>query len=179
MPYHTAPLKDSALPHTQLCNFFAEQLLGLYRSEQELIPVIQRLRKQASMVELCHLLDDYMLQLEKQVIRLEEILGLLLLPTRAGDGHSIRGLIREINFSVGKTVPATITRDAAMIITIQKAIHYKIATYGSLEQLATSLGMEEACNLLHQSLEDEKDNDLLFSDLAERRINWLAEIERY
>jgi ferritin-like metal-binding protein YciE len=61
---------------------------------------------------------------------------------------------------------------------VQKIAHYKIATYGSLEQLATTLGMEDINLLLLHSLREEKDFDRLLSDMAEKRINWLAETEK-
>jgi ferritin-like metal-binding protein YciE len=169
----TSPPGDS-----QLCRFFADQLRCIYKAEQGLLGPVTIMQQSASMEDLKKLFAEYLLQLHKQAMRLEDIFSILLInPLAAEPCDAMEGLIKEIDRVIQKTAEGSITRDAALIIAVQKAEHYKIATYGSLEQLATSPGMEEVSNLLNQSLQDEKDHDLLFSDIAERRVNWLAETE--
>ena len=69
------------------------------------------------------------------------------------------------------------TRDAGLILAAQKVEHYEIASYGGLAQLAKTLGLEEAKNLLGQTLEEEKSTDLKLSEIAESSINIEAESE--
>jgi ferritin-like metal-binding protein YciE len=64
-----------------------------------------------------------------------------------------------------------------MIIAAQKVEHYEIAAYGSLVQLAKTMGQNEVANLLAQTLEEEKRTDQLLTQLAESRINVEAENE--
>ncbi len=177
MLHNTVLGKTSTLTDSQLSKFFADQLCCLYQAEKELLIPVTRMQQAASMEELKALFAAYSLQLHKQAMRLEEIFNILLISPESGPCDAMLGMIKEIDRTIQQTIEGTITRDAALIIAIQKAAHYKIAAYGSLEQLATSLGMEDVTNLLNQSLQDEKDNDLLFSDIAERRVNWLAETE--
>ncbi|MEO5984056.1 MAG: DUF892 family protein, partial [Ferruginibacter sp.] len=138
---------------------------------------VSALQQAASMDELKKIFSDYLNQVHKQAIRLEEIFNSITFIPEEQPCDAMMGLIKEIKYIIDKTTMGTMTRDAALIIAAQKAGHYKIATYGSLYQLATSLGMEDVTNLLYQSLQEEKDNDLLLSDIADRKVNWLAETE--
>ena len=69
------------------------------------------------------------------------------------------------------------TRDAGIIMAAQKVEHYEIATYGSLVQFAKTLGMEEAAELLEQTLDEEKGTDEKLTQLAEGSVNKAAEQE--
>ena len=53
----------------------------------------------------------------------------------------------------------------------QKIEHYEIASYGGLAQVAKTLGMQEVGNLLGETLEEEKEADMLLTNLAENNIN--------
>ncbi|HVF97090.1 MAG TPA: DUF892 family protein, partial [Flavisolibacter sp.] len=64
--------------------------------------------------------------------------------------------------------------DVALIMAAQKVEHYEIASYGSLRQLAITLGFTEAANLLQETLDEEKQTDLLLTDIAENSVNYQA-----
>jgi ferritin-like metal-binding protein YciE len=162
---------------SHLNDFFTDQLRCLFAEEKEMTGTIAMLEEAASMKEFKELFACYLKQINQQALRLEEIFIFLLIKPHSEPPAAILGLIKEVERIVEKTPAGSNTRDAALIIAAQKVFHYKIATYGSLVQLATSLGMEDVTNLLAKSLQDEKDKDLLFSDLADKRINWLAETE--
>ena len=166
-----------ALSGSNLSQFFADELKSIYKGEKDLLEPLSIFQQAASLAELKELVTTYMLVLHQQAIRLERILNILSVQPDGGTCPAMEGICLEMKLTLEKTAERTTTRDAAIVIAIQKAVHYKIAEYGSLEQLATSMGMEEVTDLLNQSLKEEKDHDLLFSDIAEKRINWLAETE--
>jgi ferritin-like metal-binding protein YciE len=169
---HTEELNQS-----NLSQFFSEELRNLHRGEKDLLDPIIVLQQAATLPELKELINAYSQLIQRQVMRLENSFTILSLNPEAGACRAIEGIILEMRQTLEKTTAGSTTSDAALVIAIQKAIHYKIAAYGSLEQLATTLGMEEVTDLLNESLKEEKDQDLLFSDIAEKRINWLAETE--
>lgn len=72
------------------------------------------------------------------------------------------------------TEEGTSTRDVGLILAAQKVEHYEISTYGGLQQLATTLGLNDVAALLNESLEEEKETDVLLSDIAENNINYQA-----
>ena len=60
----------------------------------------------------------------------------------------MEGLIKEGESIVEETEKGSMTRDAGIIMAAQKVTHYKITTYGSLVQIARTLGNEEAAAIL-------------------------------
>jgi ferritin-like metal-binding protein YciE len=65
--------------------------------------------------------------------------------------------------------------DAALIAAAQKVEHYEIATYGTLITWAKQLGLDEAAEILGQTLDEEKETDVKLTELAEAGINAAAE----
>ena len=55
--------------------------------------------------------------------------------------------------------------------------HYEIAAYGGLTQLANTMGLEDVAGILYETLEEEKQADMLLTEIAENDINWEAEQE--
>jgi len=84
------------------------------------------------------------------------------------------GLIKEGKTIINETREGSMTRDAALIIAAQKVEHYEIATYGSLVQLAKTLGKNDAAEILHQTLEEEKQADEKLTEIAEWNVNQAA-----
>ena len=75
---------------------------------------------------------------------------------------------------IEETEEGSMTRDAALIIAAQKVEHYEIASYGGLAALAETLGLSEASNLLHRTLDEEDQTDRQLTDIAESFINFAA-----
>jgi ferritin-like metal-binding protein YciE len=89
----------------------------------------------------------------------------------------MEGLTKEGEAVIEETEAGSATRDAGIIIASQKVEHYEIAAYGSLAQLARTLGIAEAETLLKQTLEEEKESDRLLTEIAESGINYEAKTE--
>jgi len=87
---------------------------------------------------------------------------------------AMEGLTKEGDSIVEETEANTMTRDAGIIMAAQKVEHYEIATYGSLVQLAKTLGRNDAAELLHQTLEEEKQADEKLTEIAEWNVNQAA-----
>jgi ferritin-like metal-binding protein YciE len=68
-------------------------------------------------------------------------------------------------------------RDAAMVGAAQAVEHYEISRYGTLKAWALKLGMEDAAELLDETLQEEKATDEKLSELAESEINVQADEE--
>ena len=91
--------------------------------------------------------------------------------------EAMEGLTKEADSIIEETEKGTMTRDVALICAAQKVEHYEIATYGSLVQLATTLGLTDAADLFQQTLDEEKEADESLTEIAENKINWEAKEE--
>lgn len=164
--------------NSPLYEFFLSQLKNIYWGEQQLIKALTNMQKAATNDALRQQLEDHLIQTEHHLSRLEEIFSIMGIKSEAVKCKAMDELIKESEAVIEETEEGSSTRDAALIMTVQKAEHYEIATYGGLVQFATSLGFEKITTLLDQTLQEEKDQDILLSDIAERKINWLAETEQ-
>lgn len=63
------------------------------------------------------------------------------------------------------------TRDAGIIDSGQIALHYYVAAFGSLAAHAKTLGMGEAAATLKGMVEESKQMDQRYTELAERKVN--------
>src|SRR6185503_18910412 len=88
--------------------------------------------------------------------------------------EGMKGLIEE-GEEVMEEMEGT-TLDAALIASAQKVEHYEIATYGTLATFAEVLEMQQAKDLLGQTLEEEKEADEKLTAIASQ-INPEADTE--
>ena len=87
------------------------------------------------------------------------------------------GLVKEAQNVIDEMPKGSMVIDAGLIIAGQKVEHYEIASYGSLVQLAKTMGETEIAELLQETLDEEKEADQLLTELAVSGINMGAESE--
>jgi ferritin-like metal-binding protein YciE len=163
--------------NSQLEKFFHDSLKDIYWAEKALTKALPRMMKKATTEELKSAIEEHIEQTQEQVSRLEEVFELIEQKPQAKKCEAMEGLIKEAESAVEETEDGSMTRDAAIIMAAQKVEHYEIATYGCLVQFAFTLGLDEAANILEQTLEEEKETDQNLTSIAESGINWEAEQE--
>jgi len=163
--------------NTQLEKFFEDSLKDIYWAEKHLMKVLPKMQKAATTEELKNAIEEHTIQTEEHVSRLERVFELLGKKAQAKKCEAMEGLTKEGDSIVEETEDGSMTRDVAIIMAAQKVEHYEIATYGGLVQLAKTLGIDEAAEILEQTLEEEKQTDQGLTEIAENNINWEAEQE--
>lgn len=160
-----------------LKKFFIEELQDIYWAEKHLVKSLPKLQKAATSDELDTAIGDHLEATEEQVSRLEEVFNMLGETARAKKCEAMEGLVKEAQSVIEDTEEGSATRDVALIMAAQKVEHYEIATYGGLVQLAKTIGQEDIANLLHETLEEEKEADELLTKIAESNSNITASEE--
>jgi len=163
--------------HSQLEKLFTDTLKDIYWAEKQLTKALPKMQKNATTDELKSAIEEHLTQTQEHVSRLEQVFEMCGKKAQAKKCEAMEGLIEEGNEIVEETEKGTMTRDAGIIMAAQKVEHYEIATYGTLVQFAKTLGMDEAAEILIQTLEEEKDTDQRLSEIAETNINEEAEQE--
>jgi ferritin-like metal-binding protein YciE len=153
-----------------LLELFIEQLKDVYGAEKQLTEALPKMKEAASSPDLALAFEDHLHVTEDQVKRLEKIFSLLGEEADSKKCKAMAGLIEEGEEVIKNTDAGTATRDVGLIISAQKVEHYEIATYGSLRQLAKSISPEVSA-LLETTLQEEKETDMLLSNLADMMIN--------
>jgi ferritin-like metal-binding protein YciE len=157
--------------------FFIGQLKDMYYAEQHLLKALPEMQKAATSEELEDAFEKHLKQTERHVKRLEKVFSLLDQKPEGKKCEAIEGLTKEAKSIISETREGTMTRDAALIIAAQKIEHYEIATYGGLVQLAVTMELHRAADLLDKTLEEEEDTDTTLTQIAETSINVEAENE--
>ena len=163
--------------NSQLQKFFEDSLKDIYWAEKNLTKALPKMQKAATTEELKNAIEEHLAQTENQVARLEKVFELIGKKAQAKKCDAMEGLIKEGESIVEETEEGSMTRDVGIIMAAQKIEHYEIATYGGLAQIATTMGLDEAADLLNETLDEERETDQLLTEIAENNINWEAEQE--
>lgn len=163
--------------NTQLEKFFMDALKDIYWAEKHLTKALPKMQKAATTEELQSAIEEHLAQTEEHVSRLEQVFEILVKKPQAKKCDGMEGLTKEGESVIEETEDGSMTRDVGIIVSAQKVEHYEIAAYGSLVQLAKTLGYDEAADILEETLEEEKQTDANLTSIAENNINWEAEQE--
>ncbi|TCJ17812.1 ferritin-like domain-containing protein [Flaviaesturariibacter flavus] len=162
---------------TLLNELFVEELKDIYWAEKHLTKALPKMAKAATSPELTDAFNTHLEQTQEQIGRVEQVFEILGMPARAKKCEAMSGLVEEAQQGIEDTPKGSSVRDAALIICAQKVEHYEIAAYGSLVQLAKTIGQNEIANLLAETLSEEKETDQILTELAETGINISASQE--
>jgi ferritin-like metal-binding protein YciE len=173
----TASKGKSFDERTLLNELFVEELRDIYWAEKHLTKALPKMAKAATSPELSDAFTTHLEQTQTQIERVEQVFQILDLPARAKKCEAMAGLVEEAQQGIEDTPKGSSVRDAALIICAQKVEHYEIAAYGSLVQLAKTIGKNDVAEILAETLEEEKQTDVLLTELAVSGININAEHE--
>lgn len=171
-----APVRGG-VKHPKLEEFFMNSLQELYWSEQCLVNVLRSMSEAATTNELKQSFITHMEQTGTHVRRLEEVFELMGAAAQERHCIGMQGLFDEGWKMIDESEEGTAQRDVALIIAAQKVEHYEMACYGSIVTLARTMGINDAAELLAQTLGEEKETDALLTEIAERKINYKASME--
>src|SRR5687768_10410002 len=140
-----------------LQELFVNELRDIYDAEKQLIKALPKMAKAAESDELRAAFEEHLEQTRGHVSRVEEVFKLLGMAARGKPCEGMKGLIEEGEEVMEEMEGSTL--DAALIASAQKVEHYEIATYGTLATFAEVLEMQDAKDILGQTLEEEKEAD--------------------
>ncbi|HEU0109576.1 MAG TPA: ferritin-like domain-containing protein [Flavisolibacter sp.] len=162
---------------TMLKELFVEELKDIYWAEKHLTKALPKMKKAATSEELANAFEEHLAITETQIGRIEQVFEMLGMTARAKKCEAMDGLVKEAQNVIDEMPKGSMVIDAGLIIAGQKVEHYEIASYGSLVQLAKTMGETEIAELLQETLDEEKEADQLLTELAVSGINMGAESE--
>lgn len=156
---------------SMLEDFFMDALKDIYWAEKALTKALPKMSRSATSKELKKAFDQHLEVTKKHVGRLEKVFQQMGKKAQAKKCEAMSGLIEESETVMSETKDDTFTRDAALIISAQKAEHYEIAAYGGLIQLAKTMNKKGIANTLGATLGEEKRADEVLTGIAEKSVN--------
>jgi ferritin-like metal-binding protein YciE len=148
-----------------LTDLFVYQLEDLYSTEQQLVQSLPKMAAAASDEKLRQALEHHLRETHEHVRRLDDVIAGMGLATPARRSAAAEGLLREGQLALEAQGDPSV-RDAALIAAAQRIEHYEIAGYGTARTLADQLDLDDAEDLLGQTLDEESDADKLLTKIA-------------
>lgn len=153
------------MPHVKA--LLIEELQDLLHAETQLTKAIPEMASAAHNPKLREAFEKHLLQTERHVERLKQVLGMLGGDASPKPCRAMVGLIEE-----GKEVieegdeKDDMAADLALITAAQKVEHYEISAYGTVRALARQVGAYEAATILSHTLGEEEATDFLLTEIA-------------
>lgn len=160
-------------------DLFEAGLRYAYDCEQKLVKKgIPSMIKASSSTELRSALEQHLQETRTHVTRLERVFSLCGVEAKTEDNDIIDEMTDAVESGVSDTEDESPLRDASLIAGGNIVEHYEMAVYGSLVSFAQQLGLNEAANVLQQTLEEEKAADAKLTQIGETLVNPRATQER-
>ena len=138
--------------------------------EGQLADELPRMAAVASHPSLKNILMRHREETQLQRQRLESILQKHDANPPAHTDQAMEALVNETEMMLGMLKGSDL-RDAGLIASAQKLKHYEIAAYGTAAALAGQLNLRDDQQMLHESLEEEKQADVRLTKLAKGEVN--------
>jgi ferritin-like metal-binding protein YciE len=153
---------------------FHETLKDIYYAERKILKALPKMARGAQSPELKAGFEKHRDETEGHVERLQQVFELLGKRPQGKTCPAIDGILEEGEeiLEEFKGQPAL---DAGLAAAAQAVEHYEISRYGTLKAWAEKLQLEDAVELLDETLQEEKATDQKLSELAESEINVEAE----
>jgi ferritin-like metal-binding protein YciE len=148
-----------------LKDVFADQVNDLRSAEEQLIEALPTLEQAASSDELKQAFREHLTETKQHLERIDDVIATAGMERTGEPCEGMAGLIREGSEIVAESGDP-MAKDAALIAAAQRVEHYEIAGYGTVVALADHLGLDEAKDILGQTLEEEGAADKLLTKIA-------------
>lgn len=143
-----------------------------YDCEQKLVKKgIPSMIEAAGTPELQTALEQHLEETRNHIKRLESIFNILGVDPDTEDNNIIDEMMDAAKEITSATEAGSPIRDAGLIVAGNNVEHYEMAVYGSLAAFARQLKLQEAVQLLQQTLAEEKAADAKLSQIGEQIVN--------
>lgn len=149
---------------------FLNFLQDVYYAERQILRTLPKMAKAAQNQELKDALMHHREETQHQVERLQQVFEKIGKRARGQTCEAINGIIEE-GEEVIEQFEAGPVLDAGILANAQAVEHYEMARYGTMIAWAKACGMNEAVQLLEETLAEEKKADSLLNQIANKTVN--------
>lgn len=149
-----------------LDDLFEHLLQDMYYAEHQITKALPKMAKKATSEDLRQGFEQHLEETQDQIRKLEKVFEITGFEKDKEECEAIEGLLEEGEGLI-KDAQKGATLDSALIAAAQKVEHYEIASYGTLCNMAKILGQDEAAQILHDILEQERATDEKLSKICD------------
>jgi ferritin-like metal-binding protein YciE len=160
----------------KLDELFHDTLKDIYYAEKKILSALPKMAKAAQNDDLRAAFEKHHGETEGQIERLEQVFELIEEKPQGKKCAAIEGILEE-GQEIIKEFKGSPALDAGLVSAAQAVEHYEMARYGTLRTWAEELGLNEAKELLQQTLDQEEATDQALTELADTVVNQEAQAE--
>ena len=139
----------------RLHDLFLEELKDIYDAENRIVKALPKMAREAASEELSAAFEEHLGQTREHVARLTRVFEMLGESLDKKTCKAMVGLLEEGEEMMKEDAPESV-KDAGLIAAAQKVEHYEMASYGCLRDWARLLDMNEAADVLQETLDEEE-----------------------
>ena len=158
----------------KLDELFHDTLKDIYFAEKKILSTLPKMAKAAQNEELKAAFEKHRGETEGQVERLEQVFAMIEKKPQGKTCAAIVGITDE-GAEIMEEYKGSPALDAGLLAAAQAVEHYEISRYGTLKAWAEELGLDDAAELLQETLEEEEATDEALTEIAKSAINQQAE----
>jgi ferritin-like metal-binding protein YciE len=158
----------------KLDELFHDTLKDIYFAEKKILSTLPKMAKAAQSEELKAAFEKHRHETEGQVDRLEQVFAMIEQKPQGKTCAAIVGITDE-GAEIIEEYRGSPALDAGLLAAAQAVEHYEISRYGTLKAWAEELGLDDAAELLQETLEEEEATDEALTEIAKSAINQQAE----
>jgi ferritin-like metal-binding protein YciE len=155
-------------------DLFEDTLKDIYYAEKKILAALPKMAKAADSDDLRAAFEKHHEETEGQIERLEQVFAAIEKKPAGKKCPAIEGIIEE-GQEIIKEFKGSPALDAGMLAAAQAVEHYEISRYGTLRAWAEELGLDDAVDLLQETLDEEEATDEALTELAKAAVNSAAE----
>jgi ferritin-like metal-binding protein YciE len=146
-----------------------EELKDAYSAEKQALRCMQSALRKKTAPALKQGIELHIEQTQTQIERLEQAMEKMDMKPGRKVCEAMRGLVEEAQSSIQEQEKGPIM-DLVIVAGMQRIEHYEISAYGTNIALADALGEKEVSRLLNETLKEEKETDLILTDITQKNI---------
>ncbi|CAM3098017.1 hypothetical protein BZK31_13470 [Pseudomonas floridensis] len=158
-------------------DLFIHELSDIYSAEKQITKALPRLARAATNPKLVEAFNSHLEETQGQIERIDQLVEQSELKLkRRMKCVAMEGLVEESKELIDEIEKGPVL-DAGLIAACQKVEHYEIAGYGTLIAMAKHLDMQDAADLLAETLAEEKAADEKLTAIAQEGGNQAARMD--
>jgi len=150
-----------------LTTLFYDGLKDIYYAERKIVKALPKMARGAQSEELKAAFKTHKDESEVHIERLQKVFEILGKRAQGKTCPAIDGILEEGEEILEEFKDASAI-DAGLVAAAQAVEHYEMARYGTLKSWAAVLGMQDAADLLDETLQEEMKTDELLTSLSEQ-----------
>ena len=158
----------------KLDDLFEDTLKDIYYAEKKILAALPKMAKAAESDDLRAAFEKHHGETEGQIERLEQVFAVIDKNPAGKKCAAIEGILEE-GQEIIKEFKGSPALDAGMLAAAQAVEHYEISRYGTLRTWAEELGLDDAVELLQETLDEEEATDEALTELAKSAVNAAGE----